>query len=293
MLAIARRRTFGFLLLGATALCGLSAVVAMPAAGAAASDTMKGLFAHRGIYELKLVAQKGISDISDAEGKLVYEFTGSVCEGFSTQFRFVTRLTSTEGQVKLSDMRTSSYEDAAGDTFDFVNQTYTSSVLTEDDKGSAARDNDGVAVTVSKPAAAKLRLPGEALFPTQHLAHLVEAAKAGKTVTEIVLYDGTDAGAKVYRTTSVIGKELPLDEDLAEEKAADVPALAKIRRWPVTISYFNYPKTGEQAGATPDYSLTFVLYENGVSRSMKLDYGDFVLSGKLVDFKPIEQKPCP
>ncbi|MDR3494288.1 MAG: cell envelope integrity EipB family protein [Ancalomicrobiaceae bacterium] len=287
MFASVRCRALGFILFGAMA------VLAAPSIAAPASDTMKGLFAHRGIYDLKLVSQKGASGLADVEGKLVYEFTGSACEGYSTQFRFVTRMTSTDGQVKLSDMRTSSYEDAAGDTFDFVNQTYTSSVLSEDDKGTAARDKDGIAVTMSKPEEAKLRVSGDALFPTGHLAHLVDAAKAGKTVVEIKLYDGTDAGAKVYLTTSVIGKQLPLDEGPADETAADVPALAKVRRWPVTISYFSQPKEGEPAETTPEYELSFILYENGVSRAMKLDYGDFVLEGKLVDFKPIEQKPCP
>ena len=32
----------------------------------------------------------------------------------------------------------------------------------------------------------------------------------------------------------------------------------------------------------PSYELSFIVYENGITRRMKLDYGDFALKGKLV-----------
>ncbi len=32
---------------------------------------------------------------------------------------------------------------------------------------------------------------------------------------------------------------------------------------------------------TPAYTISFDLYENGVSRALKLDYGDFALRGEL------------
>ena len=54
-------------------------------------------------------------------------------------------------------------------------------------------------------------------------------------------------------------------------------ALNNIRRWPVAISYFELGKKDGQ----PIYVLSFDLYENGVSRALKLDYGDFVLRGDM------------
>jgi len=63
-------------------------------------------------------------------------------------------------------------------------------------------------------------------------------------------------------------------------------------RWPVTISYFDRTageKSGEQ---TPVYAITFELYENGVSRALVLDYGDFVLTGEMTSLELKDAKPC-
>ena len=58
--------------------------------------------------------------------------------------------------------------------------------------------------------------------------------------------------------------------------------------WPVSIAYYDrdYPERGER---TPDYQLTFVLHENGVARSMALNYGSFQLVGSLVDLSLMPQ----
>jgi hypothetical protein len=256
------------------------------------NQTLKGLLTHRGVYELKLAGQKDGANINKVEGRLVYEFTGSACEGFSTQFRFVTRIESDGGEVKLSDMRTSSFEDGPGTSFDFVNQTYISSILTEDSKGTAERKAAAIDVALTKPKTDKVTVPGDALFPTQHLARLIEAAKAGDKVIEIKLYDGTEGGGKIDLTTSVIGKELPLDDQPADEAATKLPELATVRHWPITVSYFAADKPAGTGEASPDYQLSFILYENGVTRHMTLDYGDFSLEGRLVDLKPIASKAC-
>ena len=54
--------------------------------------------------------------------------------------------------------------------------------------------------------------------------------------------------------------------------------LAGLARWPVTISYFEVGKDS----ATPAYAISFELYENGVSRSLVVDYGEFALRGMRV-----------
>ena len=48
-------------------------------------------------------------------------------------------------------------------------------------------------------------------------------------------------------------------------------------------------KSGEQ---TPVYAITFELYENGVSRALLLDYGDFVLTGEMTSLEMKDAKPC-
>ena len=56
----------------------------------------------------------------------------------------------------------------------------------------------------------------------------------------------------------------------------------------MTISYFEQGATDAQ----PAYTLSFELYENGVSRALKVDNGTFVMAGELVEFKPTSEAPC-
>ncbi len=67
-------------------------------------------------------------------------------------------------------------------------------------------------------------------------------------------------------------------------RARRPPPCSGLQRWPVALSYF---PAGQRDG-TPEYVLSFNLYENGVSSRLKLDYGDFVLTGELtgIEFPP-------
>ena len=64
--------------------------------------------------------------------------------------------------------------------------------------------------------------------------------------------------------------------------------LKGVARWPVVVSYFD---PGKQ-DATPNYILGFDLYENGVSGNLRLDYGDFVLAGKMSKYEPLPVQGC-
>ena len=60
----------------------------------------------------------------------------------------------------------------------------------------------------------------------------------------------------------------------------------------MTIAYFNDGAAGDP---TPVYNMSFKLYENGITRDLTMDYGDFALAGKLVQLEVLksEQDPCP
>jgi hypothetical protein len=61
-----------------------------------------------------------------------------------------------------------------------------------------------------------------------------------------------------------------------------------MKRYPMTVSYFE-PGVGER---TPAYVLGFDLYENGVSRALKLDYGSFALRGELTSLELLKPASC-
>jgi len=90
---------------------------------------------------------------------------------------------------------------------------------------------------------------------------------------------------------TLIGREIAPNEKVPTDAAAGQAALASLKRWPVTISYFDRSdkNRGEQ---TPVYSISFELYENGISRALSLDYGDFVVGGEMSQLEIKEPAAC-
>ena len=76
--------------------------------------------------------------------------------------------------------------------------------------------------------------------PTEQIQHIIAAARAGKNVLELTVYDGSDNGERVYNTLSVIGQPIPGDRSPASPDASTASdAMKAMTRWPVTVSYYD------------------------------------------------------
>ena len=113
-------------------VCAVAATLqawAVPAAHA------RVLAPHRAIYEITLDRSRGGAGVSDMAGRMVYELTGSECEGYTQSMRFITRMTNQEGVASLTDMRSSSTEDANAKSFRFSSSQYPGLQAFEVDNG--------------------------------------------------------------------------------------------------------------------------------------------------------------
>jgi hypothetical protein len=248
------------------------------------------LASHRAVYDLKLATSRGKSAIS-ARGRILYDFTGSVCQGYKLEFRQVSELNNGEGKVTLSDLRSNTWEDGASKSYTFSSENYLNQRLIDAVNGGAERQSGDIEVKLTKPKDLKFDLDAAIVFPTEHVRRIIEAARAGKTILEFPVYDGSESGQKVYNTLTVIGHVIPPDQKVPTDAAAGQAALAGMNRWPVTVSYFDRnAKPGEQM---PVYAISFELYENGISRALLLDYNDFAISGELSTLEIKDTKPCP
>jgi hypothetical protein len=268
---------------------GLTAFMTpLPAAAQAGSIA---LASHRAVYDLKLSRSRGKRPMSSINGRILYDFSGSACEGYALQFRQVSQLDTGEGKVAVSDLRATTWEDGTARRLRFHSENFLDERLRDAVDGQAERRQDGIDVNLTRPAAKRLDFNAKLVFPTEHVRLVIAAAREGKTVYEAVVYDGSDSGEKLYDTLAVIGKAIGPEEKRPADVTASHAALASLTRWPITISYFDKGKnTGEQ---TPIYAITFELYENGVSRALLLDYGDFVVSGEMTLLEIKDAKPCP
>lgn len=282
----------GFLTLAAIAASTAVAILTPghPAMGqGAASAQAVPLASHRAVYELRLSQSRGKQGLESAHGRILYDFSGNACEGYSLNFRQVTELDSGEGTKTVSDLRATNWENGAGTQLRFTTENHIDSKKVSSAEGSAERANGVVSVTMTRPEARKFGV-GEAVFPSDHMRHIIAAARAGRTILEIGTYDGSETGEKVFNTLAVIGQPIPPGARPPNDSAAGQEGLKALTRWPVTISYFD---RSEQGGdQTPSYSITFELYDNGIARAVKLDYGDFVLDGALTSLEMKAEKPC-
>jgi hypothetical protein len=249
---------------------------------------------HVAVYDLKLTSSRGKRSLEAVRGRIVYDFSGSACEGYALKFRQVTELDSGEGKVALSDLRTTTWEEGEAKSFRFKSENFMDDKQVTGVDGRAERDRKTVAVKLTKPGGKTLDV-GSVVFPTEHMRRLIEAARAGQTLLELAVYDGSDDGEKIYQSLAVIGHKIEPDEKKPEDAAATQNSLAGLARWPVTISYFDKSKKkadDDPSEQTPIYAIGFEMYENGISRALKLDYGDFVVDGTMTSLEVKSAKPC-
>jgi EipB-like len=248
---------------------------------------------HQALYDLSLVKSRGSSSINSARGRILYNFSGSACEGYTSEFRQVSELESGEDKVTLSDLRSTSWEDGEGKSYRFKIDSRMNDTDSTPVDGVAERTGDHVTVKLKQPEAKTFTLDGATVFPTQQIQRIIEAARAGKTVLELTVYDGSDNGEKVYNTLSVIGQAIPGDKTIAAPDPSTTSDVMKsLTRWPVTVSYYDHDAKHTEGEQTPVYSMSFELYENGVSRALVLDYNDFVVAGAMGRFDVKDSKPC-
>jgi hypothetical protein len=275
----------------------LAALAAGAALQLASTPTWAGaqhvvLAPHRAVYEMTLAEARGGAGVTAVSGRMVYELTGSACEGYTQNMRFVTQMTNQKGGATLTDLRSSSWEEGSGKRFRFNSSQFRDEKPTEATAGDAARANaaDAAKVELTKPVTKHLALPQRVYFPIQHSIALLDAAHVGKRSFRADLYDGSEKGEKVYDTISVIGRMIPAGGNRKLVRVKNAERLDTIAAWPVSIGYFE--PNSDKSDAVPVYELTFWFFENGVSRKLFIDYGEFAIQGELAQITFHEPSKC-
>lgn len=270
----------------------LSLSAAAPALAQAPKAIDVELVPHRAVYDLILDQATAGSNVSDIRGRLVFDFAGSECKGYELNTRLVTAIVDREGKASMTDIRSESWEQAKGERFRFDTSQFVNNELSEATKGDARRssDNSSISITLQKPSKAKLSLPGRVMFPTQHSLAILNAAAEGKRRLNADLYDGSEKGNKIYSTSAFIGEALPAGENSKLPPLKNGETLNSLVSWPVLISYYDKSQNNE---GIPVYEISFRLYSNGVSRKLRLDYGNFSMSGEISQIEFKKPAPCP
>lgn len=248
-------------------LCAALLVMAL-GVPAHAADEMAG---HRAVYDLSLV--RGSPGGGTMSGRLAMDFK-RVCDGYTLTQRFRTEMFDEAGEKQVGDYSVTSWEASDGSGFRFNIKHENNGNL--DDEYDGRSDSKAGKATFSKPAGLELELPAGTIYPTEHLARLVAAARRGNHVAPFKVFDGS-ADDGVYDVGGFIGR--PFDKEAGGDPLLE--PLKGLDSWHVRLAYFPHAAKTD----LPEYELAFRLYANGVSSDLLLDYGDYALKGVLVNLE--------
>ncbi len=248
---------------------------------------------HRAVYDMTLDKAATSAGISALSGRMVFELRGNACEGYKQRMRFVTETRNPSGKQTLTDQRSTFHEEPDGRRFRFESRQFRDERLAEHTEGTASRSKarDKLQIQIRKPKKRKLDIGRPVLYPVEHSIRLLEAARAGERLFTVDLYDGSEKGEKVFATTAALGERLAAGVNATLEKVKGADGLDTLAAWPISLSYFEVD--GKRQDAVPAYELSFIYFENGVSRKLFIDYGSFSMRGELVSLELFKQKPCP
>ena len=123
----------------------------MPAPAVRAQESPITLAPHRAVYDLALARTRGNSQIAAVRGRILYDFDGNACDGYSLQFRQVSELDSGEGKVSTSDLRSTTWEGGDAKSFKFSSENFLNQNLVDAVDGHAEHGTDATAVSLVKP----------------------------------------------------------------------------------------------------------------------------------------------
>lgn len=227
------------------------------------------LAAHQATYKLSLESARG-GDVTSASGTMNYEVLDA-CDGWAVRQRLVMKITNRDGQdiEMVSDYTT--FEAKDGLSLRFRMRQTTEQAVTSEVAGDATLTKVGGpgTVTYSLPENTTKDLPAGTVFPSAHTEAFLAAAQAGKKFVALPLFDGTGPSGAQDSSVVITGWNQP-----AETKWAPLASLPSGR---VRIAFFDREPGKQQ----PDYEVSMRYYINGVADSLSMDFGDFVMGGKL------------
>jgi len=264
----------------AIALGVLGAGLLAPWAGSAgAADIMP----HRALYTMSLGKAGGDASVTGASGTMAYQW-GETCDGWTVEQRYRLKM----GYAESADVAIASnfvtWEAKDGLHYRFNQKETRDGADNEELRGTAKLDGPGKggAAEFEKPEGKTFQLPPGAIFPSAHTIFLIDKAKAGETFISRHIFDGATVENAVL-VSAVIGPKIEPDAAAAKES----PLLNR-PGWRVRLAFFPADPKAEK----PDYELGMLLLDNGVSRDMVIDYGDYAIRAKLDDIEALPKPGC-
>src|SRR5713101_2276800 len=238
---------------------------------------------HRALYSMSLGQTHGDAGVTGAAGTMAYQW-GESCDGWTVEQRYRLKM----GYAESADVSIASnfvtWEAKDGLRYRFNQKETRNGTDNEEIRGVAKLDGagQGGAADFDKPEGKNFKLPAGVLFPSAHTIQLLDKAQAGENFVSKHVFDGATAESAVL-VSAVIGPKVAPDAEAAKKS----PLLNR-PGWRVRLAFFPADPKVEK----PDYELGMLLLDNGVSRDMVIDYGDYAIHATLNDIEALPKPGC-
>jgi hypothetical protein len=230
-----------------------------------------GITGQHAVYDLSL-SKVRTYDLTGAVGKMTFDVVDG-CTGWGTTQHMTLIIRNVDGSLSKSVTDYITWESKDGKNFTFtLRESDNDGKEQIDDAGSAVHtgSNGAGIINYTTPAHTTLAMPPGTLFPMAHTEALLAAGRAGKKFIAPPLFDGTTADGTQATFVTILGHHGP-------EKNAFAP-LSAISSSDVDIAFYERKNDDEN----PDFRNQMRYFEDGVATNLVLDFGDFVMTGKLV-----------
>jgi EipB-like len=238
---------------------------------------------HRALYSMTLGSVHNDSEVTDAKGVMVYQW-GETCDGWTIEQRYRLKLHySGAGDTDVVS-RFITWESKDGLRYRFSETETRNGTVSEDIGGEARLDGPGKGgvARFSKPRPETMPLAPGVLFPSAHTILLIDRARAGATFVSRQVFDGSAEENAVQVSAFIAAKPT------ADRASAKLDPLLQRPGWRVRLAFF----PADAKADVPDYELGMMLLDNGVSRDMDIDYGDYTIRAKLDDIEALAKPKC-
>ncbi len=241
-------------------------VLAWPVAAPAAVD----LTGQNAIYDLTL-AKVRTHDVTGATGQMRFSVADG-CTGWGTTQHMVLLIRNADGSLTKTVTDYVTWETKDGGKLVFqLSEKDNDGKPVIDDAGTAIRSADGSGtITYSTPAKRVMAMPKGTLFPMAHTAAILNAGWRGAHFISVPLFDGTTNDGAQHTFIVILGHTDPAENRF--------PGLAKLSGTKVDIAFYER----KHADQNPDFRARMLYYDNGVANDILMDFGDFVMRGRLV-----------
>ncbi len=238
---------------------------------------------HRALYTMTLGTARNDSGVAAARGTMAYQW-GETCDGWTVEQRYRLTMSYAEAQDVEIVSNFVTWESKDGLHYRFNQRETRNGKVDQEIHGEATLDGKGKGgvAEFTKPKPQTMQLPGGTMFPSAHTIMLIDGAKTGENFVSRRVFDGATVETAVL-VSAVIGPGIAADPEAGKKS----PLLQR-PGWRVRLAFFPADENAEK----PDYELGMQLLDNGVSRDMLIDYGEYSIRATLDQIEALSKPHC-